>query len=674
MSPPPEVISRDMARYERTSSLLNIKNQLLESDETARFLCLHCPEPEEKHCINSSLQYETARQNIFNRARNILALEVDDIRIEDFVAVLRTFFCGFHELLKSKYQSHFENLWNGASADVRRDFWDALRKSGRNIYPPRPSTPRQRRALKPKSAPGKIPSVNSSFLQSSASSPFDSEAETPPRPQTAKANQNHIAALPADVSPDTPSTPTPRPKTTRLGREVSAPALPSSLQSSGLEEEPHSAGPTRGPSPKAPTQDSTTQDSTTQDSRSNISISQTITTKGDDRTNRPAEEKPASNKGVTSLDQMHYYGRGPGSELSWPKPSTSIFDQLKNNIKEGTPDRADVKQDDQKQGLFAQFRGGSKEIIESGSQSQDLACAYAFRAKPPATPVQGEEHAPLVSPSPAPSPPSEPSGPSGESKNTPELESPKIEANSKHSSPKPTLSDETPRLTAAAPCEQDNAPNPYAYPPTPPEAIALSIRNLLQKNVAEEKTGAIYVFEAPEFFSNFEPSRSKKEQWVKIGASTNIQQRIKDIKAKCGITDLKAVSVSGTGTMRWDVVLRVEALCHAELNNFRRIWKCKTNDQPKKCKDSAHKEWFSVSAKLASATVERWKNLMDQVPYGEFGVLSDFWRRRLTQGNYLEFSASESRTDHEVMRKKFDDWVEEGIQEDREQKGISAGN
>lgn len=114
-----------------------------------------------------------------------------------------------------------------------------------------------------------------------------------------------------------------------------------------------------------------------------------------------------------------------------------------------------------------------------------------------------------------------------------------------------------------------------------------------------------------------------------------------------------------------DLLRRIEKVCHEELNNFRRKMDCKNEGVTGKC-NTVHGEWFAVDKAVAIRTVKRWRAFLDHSPYGDDGVLDEFWKARLGDGKYWRFEASEGEEDHEFLNKKLDAWLEKSSREKRE--------
>ncbi|KAJ4346578.1 uncharacterized protein N0V89_010509 [Didymosphaeria variabile] len=186
------------------------------------------------------------------------------------------------------------------------------------------------------------------------------------------------------------------------------------------------------------------------------------------------------------------------------------------------------------------------------------------------------------------------------------------------------------------------------FPIRNPAATARRIRKILEKPL----TGYIYVLQAPEFFSTqFDPSRDRKEIWVKIGISADVNERIEQIR-RCGITDLEDVYVSAP--IRYDVLRKIEAVCHEQLNNFRRYMDCKSHGKAPKCM-TKHDEWFAVPKEVAIRTVSMWTAFLDHNPYGHDGALEKKWADSLNKFHLLELN--EGIGQEEYLHRSLEAWI-----------------
>ncbi|KAL1595192.1 hypothetical protein SLS60_009880 [Paraconiothyrium brasiliense] len=192
--------------------------------------------------------------------------------------------------------------------------------------------------------------------------------------------------------------------------------------------------------------------------------------------------------------------------------------------------------------------------------------------------------------------------------------------------------------------------------------IAYDIRELLRKPIDYDNSGYIYVMKASRFFDRFPPSRDRAEpeQWVKIGITQDIKERMDDLIKQCGMTDLAECGDDRLHKkpMLMPTLRRVEALCHKELENFKRPLDCNLTDT--KC-NTVHREWFNVTEEAAIRTVKRWLKFFDQSPYTKSGVLeSGFWDDRVWNGEYLETDRDE---DIDRTHERYQTWLESSIQQ-----------
>lgn len=244
--------------------------------------------------------------------------------------------------------------------------------------------------------------------------------------------------------------------------------------------------------------------------------------------------------------------------------------------------------------------------------------------------------------------------------------------------PRPFFRKVTPSPAQQSQGEQSPAPQPLApQSPAPqheqnthafdihrPETIARSIRKLLSDSFEE---GVIYVLKAPRFFQSYEPAKGK--QWVKIGITRDVKERIRDLKRECGFTDLTEC-FSSEGLVRMDLLRRMERVCHEELNNFRRTIQCKEGVNGAKC-NTLHAEWFEVHEDVAIRTVKRWRKFLDYKPYEDDGRMSEFWRKRLYGSSY-EFGTGEGELDHLTAHRRYESFLEQGysvVEEGKERAG-----
>jgi hypothetical protein len=171
---------------------------------------------------------------------------------------------------------------------------------------------------------------------------------------------------------------------------------------------------------------------------------------------------------------------------------------------------------------------------------------------------------------------------------------------------------------AAASPAYETTPMPWVYPHRKESVIAHNIRNILRTSFDH---GYIYILEAPKFFETYKPASINGEVWIKIGISSDVETRVKNLESTCGIPQLSTAYVSSR-QYRTLSLKRIERLCQEELNNFRRRLDCGVRSV--KC-STMHREWFAVDYKVAERTVERWTQFLDQIPYAEDGRITNHW-------------------------------------------------
>lgn len=182
--------------------------------------------------------------------------------------------------------------------------------------------------------------------------------------------------------------------------------------------------------------------------------------------------------------------------------------------------------------------------------------------------------------------------------------------------------------------------------------IDVAIRKMIRDNVDSE--GGVYIFRAPEYFKMCRPG---KPALLKIGKSTNIKDRLEELKKNCGIFDISRVSDGETRSIAW--YSRIEKLVHCELQNYRRIFRCL------KC-GKEHREWFEVSEEVALLSVQRWRKFMEQEPYDKNGVLKDHWSNMIVLGNMSHPEREEQWNDYQSRNERWGEWLERGIKEQEE--------
>lgn len=177
--------------------------------------------------------------------------------------------------------------------------------------------------------------------------------------------------------------------------------------------------------------------------------------------------------------------------------------------------------------------------------------------------------------------------------------------------------------------------------------IDIDIRKMIRENVDSE--GGVYIFKAPEYFKMCRPG---KPALLKIGKSTNIKDRMDELKKNCGIFDISRVSDGETRSIAW--YSRIEKLVHCELQNHRRIFRCH------KC-GKEHREWFEVSEEVALQSVQRWRKFMEQEPYDKNGILYGHWSNMIMHGNMNHPEREEQWNDCQSRNERWGEWLERGI-------------
>jgi hypothetical protein len=225
--------------------------------------------------------------------------------------------------------------------------------------------------------------------------------------------------------------------------------------------------------------------------------------------------------------------------------------------------------------------------------------------------------------------------------------------------------DERPIVTAIPPTKlgvlrPDYTPRNETRGPRNPRTIAERIKNILCERIDYSNKGYIYVLKAPRFFEEFPPSRDRAEpeQWVKIGITRNIEERMNSLSGRCGITDLVECDDVPEEPIPMPLLRRVERLCHEELANFQRPLNC--NETNTRC-DTVHKEWFNVTEEVAIRTVKRWLLFISKNPYTTHGNLkSGFWEDVVCNGEYLKTSKDD---DLDRTHERYQLWLETSIQQ-----------
>lgn len=182
--------------------------------------------------------------------------------------------------------------------------------------------------------------------------------------------------------------------------------------------------------------------------------------------------------------------------------------------------------------------------------------------------------------------------------------------------------------------------------------IAHEIHNLLLRDILP-LVGWIYVLTAPVFFKKFE--KAGGESWVKIGIAQSPRTRVEALRQQCGMGDLQEYDLGSFSPLPMDQLFRIEAICHEELSNFRRPFKCP------KC-GANHREWFNVSPEIAARTVKKWRRFLDHMPYTKEGMLRERWKRWVIDGEVSKVEEGESHFDLDKPHAKFEKWITEGCE------------
>ena len=188
--------------------------------------------------------------------------------------------------------------------------------------------------------------------------------------------------------------------------------------------------------------------------------------------------------------------------------------------------------------------------------------------------------------------------------------------------------------------------------PLCPTSVDWWIRRLIIKNVS--KDGDVYILKAPKYFRENFPNHPPL---LKIGMTTDLSARKRTLIRDCGLTDLEIVAKSQMRACKsyW----RIEELVHCELQNFRRVFKCKKCTS-KSGSGTNHQEWFAVSEEVAVQTVERWRKFIEKEPYDENGILKDCWSRKIQLLHMPHPDKNEEWDDSQARETRWMKWLEEG--------------
>lgn len=191
----------------------------------------------------------------------------------------------------------------------------------------------------------------------------------------------------------------------------------------------------------------------------------------------------------------------------------------------------------------------------------------------------------------------------------------------------------------------------------------ISIKSMILKAVPAGSY--IYILKAPNYFTKMGITPC-----VKIGISTDVHKRMKQLKQNCGLEDLERVRDP------LDIPLhqarRVEELCHKELSNFNRILNCDSlKCRGKKRQNSEHNEWFAVPEEVALKTVQRWRKFIQQDPYDYNGAIYTGWSALLMPGTFRTQPNTERDEDHEARDRRWTAWLENGIAKNNRDSGYA---
>src|SRR5262245_26560929 len=88
----------DISKLEHIATLQKFRDKLLTPGLRERFECPFFISRKGDYCKNDCQFYYINHPTNFRRASNYIKKHVDDVEKDDFIAVLRTFFCGEHDL------------------------------------------------------------------------------------------------------------------------------------------------------------------------------------------------------------------------------------------------------------------------------------------------------------------------------------------------------------------------------------------------------------------------------------------------------------------------------------------------------------------------------------------------------------------------------------------------
>jgi hypothetical protein len=169
----------------------------------------------------------------------------------------------------------------------------------------------------------------------------------------------------------------------------------------------------------------------------------------------------------------------------------------------------------------------------------------------------------------------------------------------------PTAKGPSPKSTSTTKSKKSSAPT-TKFEPYSGSGKTTPLSVLSNPLGAKERTpGHVYIFTR-------RSNNDSHSLYVKIGAAKDVKDRLAIWQTKCGYRPHWEYE-----TAEIPNALRVEALVHMELINYRRI--------ERKCSGCAedHKEWFETDVETARPFVERWAEWMQKAdPYTEDHQLS----------------------------------------------------
>ena len=191
-----------------------------------------------------------------------------------------------------------------------------------------------------------------------------------------------------------------------------------------------------------------------------------------------------------------------------------------------------------------------------------------------------------------------------------------------------------------------------------PSTIDVSIRDAIMNRVNKE--GHIYILKSPQYFQRLFPNQPPL---LKIGMVKDVSKRMESLREKCGLFDLARVADCQDRPVNF--YWKVEELVHAELQNFRRAFKCK------KCRnvkgtETEHREWFAVDEEVALRTVQRWRRFIELEPYDDNGILKARWSKMIQPKNMEHPDKREQWDDSQSRDRRWTRWLDEVVQGDED--------